>query len=116
MGISIDLKEKFNEYFNEQEGYSLRSDRYFDDITTMMVDSQYSVDYRVKLLTRWMEASFIQGARIMAQDTLDTLRDYATSMSEIDSSEKNTSQCIDNAADYLMIYYTKVLDRAEQHN
>ena len=31
MGTNIDLKKKFQEYFYELEGFSLRAERFFDE-------------------------------------------------------------------------------------
>ena len=58
---NIDLKEKFQQYFHEQEGFGLRSERFYADIESQ-VDSGDAV-----LMTKWLEAAFIQGAITMAQ-------------------------------------------------
>lgn len=97
MNKEIDLNEKFLEYFHEQESFSLRSERFYNEIDA-------------KNLSKWLEAAFIQGARVMAQDSLDTLRQYATAMSGIDKPLLNTTQSFDSAADNLMIYYTRIFD------
>ena len=99
----IDLNDAFMEYFHEQEGYALRSERFSDD--AQMQDS----DRRERLLVMWMEACFIAGARTMAQDTLDTLGDYATATSGLPQETMTPSERFDRVHQELMVYFAKVL-------
>lgn len=55
-----------------------------------------------------LRAAYTAGARRMSQDTLDTLRDYATATAGLDNAE-----LFDTAAENLMIYYTQVLQDIE---
>ena len=108
MNKNIDLKEKFQQYFHQQEGFGLRSERFYEDLD---IQRLYSEDCVV--MTKWLEAAFIQGARTMAQDTVDTLRDYATAVAGIDEVCYTSEQAFDASADNLMTYYTQVLQDAE---
>ena len=102
---NIDLKEKFQQYFHEQEGFGLRSERFYEDLDSL------------RDLTKWLEAAFIQGAQVMAHDTIDTLRDYATSVAGINEVCYTSEQAFDASADNLMIYYDQILElKNEQTN
>ena len=101
---NIDLKEKFQQYFHEQEGFCLRSERFYADI-----EAQRLMEDAV-LMTKWLEAAFIQGAQVMAHDTIDTLRDYATSVAGINEVCYTSEQAFEASADNLMIYYDQILE------
>ena len=105
---NIDLKEKFQQYFHEQEGFGLRSERFYADI-----ESQRLKEDSV-LMKTWLEAAFIQGVRTAAQDTVDTLRDYATAVAGIDDVYYTRTKAFDVAADNLMVYYTQILQDIEK--
>ena len=77
MGTNIDLKKKFREYFYELEGFSLRSERFFDEFKFESVQEQKII--------KWLEAAYRQGACDMAQDTVDTLGDYAAAVAGLKS-------------------------------
>jgi len=62
---NIDLKEKFQRYFHEQEGFGLRSERFYADIESQRLKED------AVLMTKWLEAAFIQGARTMTQHLQD---------------------------------------------
>jgi len=102
---NIDLKAKFQDYFHEQEGGALRSERFYDEFQCGIL--------REKRILMWMEAAFIQGARTMAQDTVDTLGDYATSVAGIEDECLTIEQAFDAAKANLMTYYTQILQDAE---
>lgn len=107
MGKNIDLKAKFQEYFNEQEGLvTLRSERFYDEFESGMM--------REKRIIKWMEAAYLQGARDMAQDTLHTLGDYACAVAGLEARLIKPEEVYDSAYDSLRVYYTKVLDNAEK--
>jgi hypothetical protein len=105
MSQNINLKQKFQEYFNEQESFSLRSERFFEEYSSGQMNQQR--------MMQWLEAAFIQGARTMAQDTVDTLRDYGTAVAGVKSPQRTPTECYDAAADSLMVYFTRILQDAE---
>lgn len=88
---NIDLKKEFRKYFNELEGFGIRSERFYDE----------------------REAAYIAGARAMAQDTLDTLNDYACAVAGLEPELIKPEIVYDRAHSNLMVYYTKILDNAE---
>lgn len=105
---NIDLKEKFQQYFHEQEGFGMRSERFYVDIESQRLKED------AVLMIKWLEAAFIQGARTMAQDTVDTLRDYATAVAGINEVRYTCEQAFDASADNLMTYYTEILQAVEE--
>ena len=114
MGQNIDLKEKFLEYFNEQEGVCLRSERLYDDLTFIVWNPGCTSAKRLEIITKWMEAAYRQGARDMAQDTVDTLGDYATAVAGIPEVVYTREAAYDAARESLMVYYTRVLDEEQK--
>lgn len=112
MGNVVDLKEKFKEYFNEIESFGMRSERFYADIRMLCMTKKV----KPEIMEAWVEAAFIAGCRAMAQDTIDTLRDYGTAVAGIDDPKYNITDAFDKAADSLMVYYTQVLDVAEKES
>lgn len=106
---NIDLKEKFQQYFHEPEGFGLRSERFYDSLDAGGVQPALAASMKL-----WLEAAFIQGARTMAQDTVDTLRDYATSVAGFELVCYTSEKAFDASADNLMTYYTQILQDAEK--
>lgn len=58
-----------------------------------------------------LEQAFLAGARVMAQDTLDTLGDYACAVSGCKPEVLRPEEVYDRARDNLMVYYTQVLNK-----
>lgn len=106
---NTDLKAKFEEYFHEPEGFGLRSERFHESLDAFSNKAALAASMKL-----WLEAAFVQGARVMAQDSVDTLRDYGTAVAGIDELCYNRSEAFDAAADNLMLYYTQILQDAEQ--
>ena len=93
MSWNINLKQEFQEYFNEQESFSLRSERFFEEYSSGQMNQQR--------MMQWLEAAFIRGARTISQNTIDILRQ---------SSHNEVSGVV---ADNIMVHYTKVLQDEE---
>jgi hypothetical protein len=106
MGTNINLKQEFRNYFDGLEGFALRSERFYDEFESGVM--------REKRILEWLEAAYIAGARKMAQDTLDTLGDYACALSGLKPELIKPEEIYDRAHSNLMVYYTKVLDDAER--
>ena len=60
-----------------------------------------------------VEAAFLAGCRWMAQETLDTLGDYACAVEGLKAQATTPAQKYDDARESLMVYFTKVLDDVE---
>lgn len=101
MGKPIDLAAKFKEYFNELEGYAFRSERFHEEFEFGMM--------RERRILEWMRAAYMQGARDMAQDTVETLGDYATALAGIEEVVYTREDAYDAAAESLASYYSQVL-------
>ena len=113
MGHKINLQEKFSEYFHEPENYSFRSERFADELSNIVHNPSMTSVRRMEIMSKWLEAAFIQGARTMAQDTVDTLHDYGTALAGINDVVYNRTQAYDTAASNLAVYYTQILQDAE---
>ena len=105
---NINLKEKFQQYFHEQEGFASRSERFYDSLDAFSKKERFYDSMEL-----WLEAAFIQGAKTIAQDTVDTLRDYATSVAG-GQVYYTSEQAFDDSADNLTTYYTQILQDAEK--
>jgi hypothetical protein len=89
---NIDLKEEFRKYFDELEGNGVRSERFYNE----------------------REAAFIAGARAMAQDTLDTLGDYACACAGLKPELIKPETVYDRARLGLQVYYNMILDNYDK--
>lgn len=105
MSENTNLIAEFDKWFNEIELYSLKSERFFDDMKRQ--NSEVEV--------MWLKAAFIQGARTMAQDTLNTLGDYSAAMAGVNNICYNSSQAFDVAHKNLMTYFTQILQDTEKY-
>lgn len=83
MGKPLDLNEAFVHWFNEYD----------------------HLEYEDTKL------AFMAAARIVAQDTIDTLRDYATACAGLNKENVTPEQIYDRVAGSLMVYYTQVLNK-----
>jgi len=102
---NLDINEAFENYFHELEGHSLRAERFYDDAEILPIER------RQLLLKTWLEAAFLEGAKAIAKDTLETLGDYATSVAGINSIRYNLTEAFDIAAVDLESYYDQVLPK-----
>ena len=96
------LKKEFLNFFNAQEGYTLRSERFYSEFEAGAL--------REKRIILWLEAAFLEGARVMAQDTLNTLGDYSVAVAYINEKHYTLSEAFDKAKDNLTVYFTQICD------
>lgn len=99
----IDKDQEFNKWFHENEVTGLRSDRLMDGLEVS--DSKVALYSNVELL---LKCAFEAGMRTAAQDSCDTLRDYATFLAGIDTPLRTLTESYDNSAQSLMLYWTSV--------
>jgi hypothetical protein len=99
----MNIKESFDKYFHEPEGYSLRSERFYDDLLNAKTNPMLGTRQHFHNMHKWIEAAYIKGCRDMAQETLGQIRKYDAE-SNIDL--KTLDGC-------LMVWYTKILQEAE---
>lgn len=104
----IDLDKHFDDWFNEPEDFSLRSERFYDSL-----DQFTSRQGLIANLNLWLKAAYLHGVRTAAQDSCDTLRQYATDVAGLQAQLCTPQKKYDDAADGLMVYWTKALDRKE---
>ena len=60
------LREKFQEYFHELEGYTLRSERFYDSLNAFTNKEALAAS-----MVLWLEAAFIQGAKTSKKLNID---------------------------------------------
>jgi len=103
---NLNLKAEFREYIDELEGFTLRSERFYAEFEAGIM--------REKRILEWMEAAYIAGAREMAQDTLDTLGDYACACAGLEPRLIKPETVYDQAESDLQVYYTKIFDNYDK--
>lgn len=106
MGKCINLDDEFLKYFHENEGFHLRSERFYEDCC----NSDPAV------LVKWIKAAYMEGARCISKDTIDTLYDYGTAVAGINSVTYTPSESFDNSAVNLESYFNKVLNNTTKIN
>ena len=57
------LEKSFNEWFNEVENYSMRSERFYDDIMTILYNPHKSASLHRDKMTVWLKAAYEEGAK-----------------------------------------------------
>jgi len=113
----IDLNTGFENYFHEIESFATRSERFYDDVDRICNRSKDNIDY--KILESWLHSAYLAGARAMAQDSINTLKnlsDEIESYSDIETSDiktYNTTEAFEMVKICLLTYYTKILEDVE---
>lgn len=106
-----DLLARFDEYFNELEGYGLRSERFYDD---MKYAKTAHCKNRDELLKYWLRAAYLMGARQMATETLDVLGDWGTAMAGVREPLCNPTEKFDEVAAELELFYRDTFTEIEE--
>ena len=106
MSEIINLENKFNEWFHEDEGYSLRSERFNLSMLAFSTNEASAIN-----LIKWLNSAFMAGAKVAAQDSCDTLRDYATAVTGIEEPKRNLSEAFDESSANLLCYWTQVFNK-----
>lgn len=101
----MNIDRGFDTYLGELEGYSTRACRLYAEVEAGIM--------REQRIIQWMRAAYQQGARDMAQDTLDTLGDYACALAGLEPEVIKPEEVYDRARDNLMTYYTQVFDAGQ---
>lgn len=106
----FDLSEQFDAWFNELEGFSLRSERFESDLSNIKHGVLMTSVGRMELMTKWLRAAYETGVKDMADETLYTLGAYATAVSGIDEKCYTRAEAYDAASESLEEYYTSILN------
>ena len=64
--LEQELRKKFLEYFNEVEGFHLRSERFYDDLEAAR--SADGIQPAAEYMIKWLEAAFMVGAHTVLQE------------------------------------------------
>ena len=106
MGKNLNLREEFLKYMNEVKDFESKSEALHEYSEAGIMQE--------KRILEWLEEAYIAGARSMAQDTLDTLGDYACALAGCEKELIGPEEVYDKAHISLMVYYTKVLDNYDK--
>lgn len=101
MAQATNLDREFVKWFFEEPYPALGKNR----AMTFLVNEKGQRDY-------WMRLAYMAGARMMAQDLLDTLADYAGAVEGLEPEMMTPSEVFDRARENLFAYTTQVLDKA----
>lgn len=104
MSKVLNLQEKFQEYLHQLEAGAvhLRYERFADAVSTGDLEQ----------MKTWLEAAFREGAKVMAEDTVATLGDYATAVAGLPG-DYTLVQVYDLAAANLTPYYAQIFEQPE---
>jgi hypothetical protein len=105
MPQTIDLDKRFDDWFNELESFGLRSERFFDSL-----DQFKSKEGLQANLILWLKAAYLHGVRVAAQDSVETLLDYATACAGLEPKLSTLEEDYDHSAEALNTYWRGVLE------
>ena len=105
MSEIINLEDSFENWFHEVESYELKSERFYRVINEHMTREW-------QLIVDWLKAAYMQGAKIAAKDSIDTLREYSTAMSGAKHAVP-ADLAFDDSANNLQSYWDSVLKDKE---
>lgn len=100
----IDYNDTFNEWYNGGK----TEDALYEILVTHKSKSE-----QVNDLKQMLKQAYTMGLNTAAQDSLDTLRQYATACAGLPPKNITPDELYDQAAMSLMVYFTKVLDNFE---
>lgn len=100
----IDIRAKFQEWFQENEGYALRSERFYDSLTQFKTTESLASS-----LILWLESAYMHGVETAATDSCDALLDCATALAGCHHESKTPAQSYDEAAKSLIEYWKEAL-------
>jgi hypothetical protein len=63
MKMNKKLEKSFNKWFNEVENFGLRSERFYDDIMTILYNPNKSASLHFDKMTAWIKAAYEEGAK-----------------------------------------------------
>ena len=99
--------------------YSKEFDEWYDG--GQMNDAVYEILYQfktrerqVELLMKLLEQAYDKGLRVAAQDSVDTLRNFATNTAGLPAVTKTPEQIYVQVALDLAVYLTKAIDNFEK--
>jgi hypothetical protein len=99
-----DFEQKFNEWFNEQEGFGLRSERFYTSINHFRGN-----EAQAEYLVRWLQAAYKQGAIDAAAESVNTLLQCSTACARLEAELITPAEKYEHAAFSLISYFKDVL-------
>ena len=108
MSEIINLEDSFENWFHAVESYELKSERFY-----RVINEHRTREGQAKLIVDWLKAAYMQGAKIAAQDSVDTLRDYSISLAGIGGFTYNPDEAYSACAVSLDCYWQDVFKDKE---
>lgn len=99
MSEVINLDDEFNSWFNAVEVFSLRSERFYEELPSMTSHQMLA----------WLKAAYLHGVKTAAEDSVKTLAEYSASLEGCNDVQYYPSQSFDVAADNLSAYWDDIL-------
>jgi hypothetical protein len=100
-----DYNQVFNQWYNDSNT---------DDALYEILVQYKKRERQVELLKSMLQSAFGMGLRTAAQDSVDTLQQYATACAGLSAIGFTPEQKYDDAADSLLVYFTKALDNFDK--
>lgn len=91
--------DKFDEWFNEPQGFSLRSERLYE-----LAPDQHTFE-RIKV---WLRAAFESGMHTGFESSLEFLEQYRTNKASLNASPQELNT-IDNCSTLIKVNGTRIL-------
>ena len=107
MSEIINLEDSFENWFHAVESYELKSERFY-----RVINEHRTREGQAKLIVDWLKAAYMQGAKIAAQDSVDTLRDYSTAMYGVKYAVP-ADLAFDDSANNLQVYWNNIFKDKE---
>lgn len=76
------MKESFQNYFHEREGFTLRSERFYDDVAAMIGNPLQTTSHKAEKMVAWLEAAFEAGEKAHAKECITCNPDKSTEQTE----------------------------------
>jgi hydroxypyruvate isomerase len=110
MSISeiTNFDSKFYDWFGELDNETLRCEKLYHDLSLYRTNEQQAAK-----VVQWLKAAYDQGVRDAAQDSVDTLRQYATALAGIRVEESDFSEIYDHCAVNLASYWHETLNKQD---
>lgn len=108
MSEVINLEDEFNSWFNEIESFGLRSEKFYQELNCYCTREN-----QVELMLSWLKAAYLHGIKTAAKDSVDTLRDYSTSLAGIGGFTYNPDEAYSACAVSLDCYWQDVFKDKE---
>lgn len=98
----MDLEREWERWYHGQEGWTLRSERFWDDAKAGNINT----------MRDWLRAAWLEGVTRGARESREVLRDWGTAVSGCapgPDHPRNLTEVFDRAADNLDDHWIRIL-------